>query len=808
MDRYICIHGHFYQPPRENPWLEEIELQDGAYPYHDWNERITAECYAPNAASRILDPEGKIIDIVNIYSKSSFNFGPTLLAWMARRKPDVYEKILEADRLSMRRFSGHGSAIAQAYNHMIMPLASRQDRQTQVIWGIKDFEKRFGRFPEGMWLPETAANAETLDVMAESGIKFTILSPRQAKRVRKMGMPENWEDVSGERIDATMPYLCRLPSGRQINIFFYNGPIAQEISFGKLLNNGENFARKLISAFGSHAGRPQLVNVATDGENYGHHHRFGDMALSYCFHFIESNNLAKITNYGEFLEKHPPTHAVEIFENSSWSCIHGVERWRSDCGCCSGMHGGWHQKWRKPLRNAMDRVKTQLDNLFVKEAPKYFRKHEDARNSYIDVIYDRSHANVEKFFKAHSRGNLGKEEIVKALSLLEMQRNAMLMYTSCGWFFDDVSGIEGVQIMQYASRALQYGEAVSGMKLEEGFIRSLSETLSNVYGNAAKVYEMYVKPSKTDLLRVGAHYSISSFFEEYNSHTDLFCYTAKSEAYEIKEAGKLKLATGKAVIRSNITWEEKRVNFAVLHLGDHNISGGAEDFIDDEDFMAMQDEMQRSFARGDMHEVIRLMDKHFGGVIYSIWHLFKDEQRKVLNHILHLTYESIETSYRQIYENHYPIMSLFHSLHVRLPRPFSAAAEYIVNTDLKRLFDNAERLDLQKLQSLVEEAVRWSLKIDSPTISYSISSWITSIMERIDHTPEDLSRFELIDNVFKLITPLALNLDLWKAQNMYFMISTEDLGRMKEKAKGGEGFAKRWLEAFKVLGYYLHIRIS
>ncbi|MCK5503636.1 MAG: glycoside hydrolase, partial [Thermodesulfovibrionia bacterium] len=353
MDKYICIHGHFYQPPRENPWLEEIEFQDGAYPYHDWNEKITAECYAPNAASRILDSEDKIVDIINIYSKISFDFGPTLLSWLERHKPDVHEAIIEADKLSMDRFSGHGSAIAHTYNHMILPLANRRDKYTQIIWGIKDFQKRFRRFPEGMWLPEAAVDKETLEVMVSLGIKFTVLSPRQAKRIRGIKDAKKWHDVSEERIDPTMAYLCVLPSGRTISLFFYDGPISQDVSFGGLLKNGESFAKRLLSAFSEQRTHPQMVHLATDGETFGHHHRYGDMALSYALHYIESNNLARITNYSEYLEKHPPTHIVEIFENSSWSCIHGVERWKDNCGCNSGMHAGWNQAWRKPLRNAM-----------------------------------------------------------------------------------------------------------------------------------------------------------------------------------------------------------------------------------------------------------------------------------------------------------------------------------------------------------------------------------------------------------------------------------------------------------------------
>ena len=373
MERYVCIHGHFYQPPRENPWLESIELQDSAYPYHDWNERITAECYAANAVSRILDSDQLITQIANNYSKISFNFGPTLLSWLEIYAPEVYSAIIEADRESRQLYSGHGSALAQPYNHMIMPLATKRDKYTQVVWGIRDFQHRFGRDPEGMWLPETAVDIETLETLAESGIKFTILAPNQAQRVRQIGKKE-WQDVNDSTIDPTMAYSCRLPSSRSIVLFFYNDPISRAVAFEGLLSSGEQFARRIESAFSEESNWPQIVNIATDGETYGHHHRHGDMALAHALNYIETNKLARITNYGEYLEKHPPEYEVEIIENTSWSCVHGVERWRNDCGCNSGRNPRWNQSWRAPLREALDWLRSTLDPKYEEHGKKLFKK--------------------------------------------------------------------------------------------------------------------------------------------------------------------------------------------------------------------------------------------------------------------------------------------------------------------------------------------------------------------------------------------------------------------------------------------------
>src|SRR5450631_700900 len=459
--RYVCVHGHFYQPPRENPWLETVEVQDSAAPYHDWNERICAECYAPNGASRITNQKNEIVRIVNNYSRMSFNFGPTLLKWLADKAPRTYRMILDADKRSARRYSGHGSAVAQVYNHIILPLANKRDSITQIRWGIADFEYRFGRRPEGMWLAETAVNRETLDLMAAEGIKDTILAPHQCARIRNLPVvptdsaeasattsdsqvPIPWIPTPNATVDPTRPYTVKLDQGRSIAVFFYDGPSSRAIAFEGLLNSGEAFGSRLLDGFrvsaADSASKPELSHVATDGESYGHHHRYGEMALSYAMHWIEDNGHAKLTNYGEYLANFPPEWEAEVVEDTSWSCAHGVERWRSNCGC-NGGKPGWHQQWRAPLRDALDFLRDATAPLAEKLAAGLLTDLWAARDAYIDVVLDRSTPTKDRFFAAHATHKLTPAERVTALELLELERHTQLMYTSCGWFFDEISGI-------------------------------------------------------------------------------------------------------------------------------------------------------------------------------------------------------------------------------------------------------------------------------------------------------------------------------------------------------------------------------
>jgi alpha-amylase/alpha-mannosidase (GH57 family) len=804
--RYICIHGHFYQPPRENPWLEDIEVQDSAYPYHDWNERITSECYAPNAASRILDPESKIVDITNNYAKISFNFGPTLLSWMQKKMPEIYDAVIASDRESMAHFSGHGSAIAQAYNHIIMPLADSRDKRTQVIWGIRDFEFRFGRKPEGMWLPETAVDLETLDILAEHGIRFTILAPRQASQVRKIATGP-WRDVSGNRIDTTQPYLCRLGSGRSIILFFYDGLIAKEVAFGGLLANGENFAKRLMSPLEDDKPYPRIIHLAVDGETYGHHFRMADMALAYCIYYIQTKDFARISIYGEYLEKHPPTMEVRIFENTSWSCEHGIERWRSDCGCNTG--SGRRQQWRAPLRNALNWLRDRLAPAYEEEMRRYADDPWKVRDAYIDVVLNREPDNVEAFFARNMRRELSRNEKVRVLSLLEMQRNAMFMFTSCGWFFDEISGIETTQILGYAGRAMQLAARELGIGLEPELMKMLESAPSNIpeFRNGARVYELFVKPARIDLYNVLAHFAVSSLFNNHSEKMQIYSYTAESKAYDRLEMGRIKLATGLTRIRSDVTWNCKEIGFAVLHLGEFHINGGANEMRDAESFELMSRQIKEVFQKNDIPGVIRLMDSHFRSHEFSLSSLFRDEQRNIVNAIMATTLQAVEGSFRQVYELNYPTMYMMAAMRNPIPKILIITAEFVLNRDLIQLLQ-MDYISPDELRKVVEEFKRLPVELDHSSFSIIAEASVLRKMKQLYENPFDLALWSRTEEIVRLLKLLDPGIVLWEAQNIFFRIAKARIVEAVQKAERGDAEAGEWIAHTIRLGNQLGVKLN
>lgn len=796
--KHVCIHGHFYQPPRENPWLNKVEIQESAYPYHDWNHRINAECYLRNTSSRILNHDQKIEAIMNNYGWMSFNVGPTLLAWMETETPETYNAILEADKESCERFSGHGSAIAQAFNHLIMPLSNDKDQETQVIWGIEDFRSRFQREPEGMWVGETAVNTSTLEMMAKHGIKFTILSPYQAKQVRKIGN-EEWEDATDAKVNTTRAYVCNLPSGNKINLFFYNGQASQAVAFEGLLNDGVRFADKLQGQFNDE-NQVQLVHIATDGESYGHHHNLGEMALSYCLNYIEQREDANLTIYGEFLEKFPPTYEAEILENTSWSCSHGVERWKSNCGCNTGANEGWDQKWRKPLRDMFDWIRDDLIALYEKEIQAYTQNPWEARNKYIRVILDRSDQNVESFLSENFRADLSHDDKVKLLKLLEMQYHAMLMYTSCGWFFDEVTGIESMQDIFYAKRAIQLAEEISGLSYEEEFTKKLQNIPSNIpaYGTALTAYNKFVKPMALDMIRVGAHYAVSSLFEEFPEEVSLYNFSASVKTKHLYEAGKQKIIIGRTEFRSNITWETVDISYAVLHMGDNHLFGGVREYMGSEAFDQTHENLTKFFKKGNIYEIFNTLDTSFGHHNYSFWHLFRDEQRKIMELVMDNTLKNVENTMQHIYENSYPLLQTFKDINMAVPNRLKMPVDMAVNNKLIKELER-EDFDIDRFTSLLNSATEINVSLDVVTLSFMTDNKLNQLMEKFREDPVDINRVEEINKLINLIKESPLKPNEWEAQNIAFEIKDAVYADYLEKSKNGDNDSTSWINSFNYL---------
>jgi alpha-amylase/alpha-mannosidase (GH57 family) len=826
--RFVCIHGHFYQPPRENPWLETVEMQESAAPYHDWNDRITSECYAPNGASRIQNKQNKITRIMNNYSRMSFNFGPTLLSWLAESAPRTYRMIQDADAASKQRYSGHGSAIAQVYNHIIMPLANERDARTQIRWGIADFEHRFGRTPEGMWLAETAVSRKVLDLMAQEGIRFTILAPHQCARMRPLpadnalfhsangdgSSPDNatpWTETPNATVNTTRPYLVKLDEGRSIAVFFYNGPTSRAIAFEGLLNSGEEFARRVVNGTnGSHGAsgdaEPQLSHVATDGESYGHHHKHGEMALSYAMHWIEDTGAATLTNYGEFLERFPPKWEAEVVDDSSWSCSHGVERWRSNCGC-SGGKPGWNQLWRGPLREGLDLLRDGTAPLAEAAAKPLLKDLWAARDAYIGVVLDRTSENVDRFLEEHATHELSPAERVAVLELLELERHTQLMYTSCGWFFDEISGIETIQIIAYAGRVLQLAARLfgdKGHKLEEQFLAKLVSAHSNVpeMGNGAEVYRRFVTGARGDMAHVGAHYAISSMFRAYPSG-QLFCFDVQRHSYDLLTSGHGRVALGRASLRSRITEEVEEVCFAVLHLGDQNLSAAVKRFRPGEDetsWNTFNKGARAAIRRANLPELIRLIDRFFGGTLYSLTSLFADEQHRILTSILNQTLEQVESSLMRIYEEHATLLHFLGENNVAAPPALAVAATFAINASLRRALE-AEVYDPPEITRLLRRAEIDNVTLDSALLSYTADKRMKRAMVHLESAAEAQNIAVLNETlaIAESIESLPMDVNLWQAQNIW-----NDMLRSAES-----GFwSREWRETFMKLGTAMNIAVE
>lgn len=759
--KYLCIHGHFYQPPRENPWIDEIEREESASPFHDWNERIAEECYKPNAAARILDDTGVIRELKNNYEHLSFNYGPTLLRWMERHSTVAYRAILDADARSVRAGGGHGNAIAQVYNHMILPLANARDKRTQIRWGARDFEHRFGRRPEGMWLAETAVDEATLAALADEGIAFTILSPFQAKRFRLLDGSPSWTDCENGEIPTGRAYVYQRHGGRPVHLFFYDGAIARGIAFERMLGDAGHLLAAIQHAAaqrrGALPGEPWLVHTSTDGESYGHHFAHGDMALAAVFARVESDPTTRITNYGAFLAQNPVRAEADIKDVSAWSCAHGVGRWSRDCGCSIGGQSGWTQKWREPLREALNRLRDDLAEHYEREMASLVRDPWAVRDDYIEVILDA--ARGAAFAREHARRELDDGERVRFFSLLEMQRSALLMFTSCGWFFDDISGGESIILMKYAARALALARNTGApAAIEARFLDELGKAQSNVARAAVlregarpqgeraaarpaavtgrELFEERARPVAVTLDRVVTTYALRTLSGGARRSTSLYAYRITHHEEVALRKGAVPCIVGHVTVEDERTCEKLDAVYALAHFGGLDFRCASRPWVSAEATAALLERVRGAALEGTTPAMMRALDDAFGeDAGSSLKDAFLDVRQEAARRIGREKVRVLSVVGAELLESHRSLLSSMRALDVPLPLHVEALASHVLSQDADELVrelveavaadddsrgglsgaddsDFAYRAASSKLRAIAEEALAMGLTLD------------------------------------------------------------------------------------------------
>jgi alpha-amylase/alpha-mannosidase (GH57 family) len=798
---YVTVHGHFYQPPRENPYLNAIERQPSAAPFHDWNERIHYECYRPNAFARILSDRDELIGIVNNFEYLSFNIGPTLMSWLEHHDVEVYQQILDADRRSSERLNGHGNAIAQVYNHIILPLANERDKTTQIRWGKADFRSRFGRDPEGMWLAETAVDYATLEALVAEGIRFIVLAPSQAQRCRPLPTSDNpdpqWIEVGGGQIDPIQPYRCYLkgsevasshcplPNSPYIDIFFYDGPISRDMGFNDVLSSSHHLAGRISQAVrGDH--RPaQLIAVATDGETFGHHKGGTEKALAYAFTEEFPERGWTVTNFAHFLSLNPPSWEVELKPVTAWSCSHGVDRWQENCGCGGG--GSWHQEWRKPLRHSLDWLRDQLSKVYEETGKALFRDPWTARDEYIQIILDRSPSTINRFLSSHQTHKLSAAEKVDALRLLEMQRHTLLMYTSCGWFFDELSRPEGTQVLRYAARALELAGDVAGVQLEKAFVKRLAAAPSNVdlFQDGAEVYRQLVIPAQISLEQVAAHYAITSLFTAYPREQRVYCYATHQMDYQLQRLGSLTLAVGLIQLTSEITRESNTLVFAVLHLGGWDFHCCIQPFSGRRAYSQVKEQLFEAIKQASAAQTILAMSRLFGDQSYSLHNLFAEERHRLMRLLSRETLTRLDQLYTQVYRDNYGVLMAFHRDGLEAPQELQVAAEVAIThraiTSLQALERETSDFPpsnpqlclghMAELEAIATEADHLRCQLKQPQIRQILERLVLRSLWHLLQTPDPATAegdIQWIHRLLDLGDRLHLSLFLDRAQELYF----------------------------------------
>ncbi|MFH0910722.1 MAG: DUF3536 domain-containing protein [Planctomycetota bacterium] len=817
LNRHVCIHGHFYQPPRENPWLGAVERQPGAAPFHDWNERITAECYAASARARIHDAERRIDRLANNFLNISFNVGPTLFQWLADHHPHTIRRILAADRKSAERLDGHGNAIAQVYSHLIMPLASARDRHTQVVWGLADFAHHFGRPSEGMWLSECAVNTATVRTLIDHGVRFIILAPDQAARVRPLS--ENaWRERGKTPLDTRRAYRLfdRTSSGRKLfhrhlDVFFYDGALSHAIAFQHLLRDAEKMAARFEAAFSPEEKGHELVSAASDGESYGHHEPYGEMCLAYFYEALIKGHGESVVNYAHFLAKNPPACEAELYEGekgegSSWSCAHGVDRWYRACGCTTGGEDWWKQDWRAPLRETLDALRRRLDAIFEREGSGLFHDPWEARDAYISVLLDRSPENRARFLDAHAPGarkDLAREGA--AWRLLEMQKNAMLMYTSCGWFFAEISGVEPVQNMRYALRAAEHARAAAGEDLLPLLLEGLEKARSNrgEYETGAGVLKKLVIPSVYPPEKVAACYAMMEMF---GLERPPYAYGVALEETSRSRTKDRELFSGMLRLEDLSIHAETLFTFLVALFPDGSLSCFVE-ACEGADAARSWLKDRRALPKKALREAAERGS-------FSLKDLPEEPRALLFNRALDRPVAEVAETFARAYDDFKPHLGLFRKHEVAPPEALRVLSESVLASRFlaacRRMAEDGgwDPAAAEEAKAILKEAETYNLAVNRTGAAAAMAELVLSVMERLVEKP-DLALVEEADALIRFSREAGFFFENGgKIENRYWLLLRRRVAPWARELRAGrlpEGFAtreeaERWVGRIHDLG--------
>jgi len=758
-DVRLVIHGHFYQPPRENPWTEEVAAEPSAAPFHDWNERITAESYRPNGWARVLDEHGRVTDIVNNYAHLSFNVGPTLMSWLQAHRTEVYDRILEADR-------EHGGAMAQAYNHQILPLSNERDIRTQIRWGMADFEHRFGRRPAGLWLPETAVNDDVLRILVEEGVRFTILAPNQADAVRALDTHnDQWVDVSDGSVTTGPPYRWFPADDRDqyIDLVFYDGPISHDLAFGLTGLSSYELVRRVAEAASD--GSP--VVVATDGETFGHHHKWADRALAYALRYEAPTAGVRVVSTAALVDEVPPTHEVRIRE-SAWSCAHGVRRWADDCGCSTGGEPDWNQVWRAPLRHALDVLRDHVIEVFERRGAAVLRDPWAARDAYVEVILGRR--SIDGFLDEHRSG---EHDDVAALTLLEAQRHALLMYTSCGWFFNDLAGIETLQVLRYAARLIDLLYEIGEHPPVDRFLDVLAEARSNdpEEGDGRAIWSRHIEPTRVDAERVVAHVALVHVLERQEPLATVGPFDVGHHEGALVERGPLVGCGGRLVLTHRRTRRRTEHVYAAVHMGGLEVFGATRPPDPGRDEQLFEEVARAVQSGARVSTVLRLLAEGVGPHEFGLDSALPDAADQMVASAARHLIDRFATTYEQLYADHRPRLNALMTAGYPLPSELRAPAEFALARRLEEeivgVSGAASNEPFHAVQEIVREARQGGFQLASPQAAALMSNTVLAAVERVVDDPDDV-RAAFALGLLRLTRDLRMSIDVDRAQELVF----------------------------------------